>query len=199
MKRLSFTVSLSVPLVCYTAGVCLALKWRRLRYGYPFRLIPLTRGKYAIVDPEDYEELAKYNWFACIGGAGFYAIRMVKAAGGRSRQKRVAMHRVIMHAPEWLYVDHINGNGLDNRKANLRIATPAQNCQNRGKYLAGTVSRFKGVMCRGKNPSWGASIKANSKEIWLGTFRSEIEAAKAYDRAAKKYHGEFARLNFPAE
>jgi hypothetical protein len=197
MKKLSFTMSVMVPMVCYRVTVRVALIWRKLRYGYPFRLIPLTRGKYAIVDPEDYEALARYNWYTCTGGGTFYAIRMAKATGSKRRQKRVAMHRVVMRAPDELYVDHINGNGLDNRKANLRLATPAQNCQNRGKYLVGAVSRFKGVMRRPYKRSWGASISANNKDIWLGTFRSEIEAAKAYDRAAIKYHGEFASLNFP--
>ncbi|MGD0572653.1 MAG: AP2/ERF family transcription factor [Sedimentisphaerales bacterium] len=101
--------------------------------------------------------------------------------------------------PPGLLVDHFNRNGLDNRRANLRLATRAQNSCNTKKQK-GCSSKFKGVCFhknrKGPNP-WDAYIDVNNRRINLGCFPTEISAARAYDSAAKKYHGEFARLNFP--
>jgi len=106
------------------------------------------------------------------------------------------MHRKILKAPDSFIVDHINHNGLDNRKANLRLATHSQSACNRRKSSAKTWSKYKGVSWRISDKRWSAAIGINNRAKWLGLFTDEISAAKAYDAAARKYHGEFASLNF---
>lgn len=160
------------------------------------RLIPLTRGKFAIVDAEDYLRLSQYTWFAEGTGNNIYAVRK---ENGRS----IKMHREIMNAPNHLVVDHIDHNGLYNRKRNLRLCTFAENCRNlKGRSIQygrnkRKSSKYKGVHWHKKSQKWAAAITFNNKTHHLGYFIDEIEAAKAYDRAAKKYHGDFASLNFP--
>ncbi len=102
-----------------------------------------------------------------------------------------------MKAPRGFVVDHINFNGLDNRKANLRIITQAQNVCHRRKIARQTVSQYKGIYWEKNGQRWRARIVLNRKNIYLGGYKDEFEAAKAYDKGAKKYHGEFATLNFP--
>jgi hypothetical protein len=168
------------------------LLYRRLRYGYAFCRIPLTQGKYAIVDPDDYFRLSKFKWYVVFGGSTYYAVRTIFIDGKRHR---LPMHRAILKVADSLVVDHINHNGLDNRKANLRIATVAQNAWNaerpRGR------SGYKGVSFDKRTGLWRVFIAYNGKRKQLGSFHDKREAAKAYDRAAKKYHGQFASLNFP--
>jgi hypothetical protein len=170
------------------------LLYRRARYGYPFRRIPLTQGKYAIVDPEDFERLNKHKWYASKWGNTFYAVR---CAGPRNKTKYIRMHREIMRPPDHLVIDHINHKGLDNRKANLRNATRAQNNYNRVAIKRkGATSKYKGVAWKKEKKKWRAHIYFNGEGIFLGYFKDEIQAAKAYDKAAKKYYGQFAYLNF---
>lgn len=107
------------------------------------------------------------------------------------------MHREVAHTPDGMMCDHINGRTLDNRKANLRSATALQNTWNSRKHSQSCSSKYKGVWFHKSIQKWTAMIKARSKRIHLGTFENEIEAAKAYDKAAKKYYGQFAYLNFP--
>ena len=109
------------------------------------------------------------------------------------------MHRRIMNAPDNLVVDHINYNGLDNRKANLRLATRRQNSLHVIRTMNPGSSKYKGVSWHTYKKRWGAQITTYGKTYHLGYFKDEIQAAKTYDEAARKYHGEFAALNFPSQ
>lgn len=157
------------------------------------KLIPLSQGKHAIVDDEDYAQLSTVKWSAMNTDGLSYAIRHVAQASGKKRG--VLMHRVIMKAPDGIEIDHINGNGLDNRKANLRFCNHSQNVRNR--HQVSGRSQFKGVSWYGRDRKWYAHIRFSGKRYHLGVFEDEVDAALVYDRAAVKYHGEFARLNFP--
>lgn len=154
-----------------------------------YGLIPLTQGKFAIVDAEDYDWLSQYKWCAAKNRGTFHAHR-------GSNGKTVLMHRVIMRAPKGVICDHRNHNGLDNRKSNLRFCTPAQNQYNK-RPKKGCTSRYKGVVWRNDSKKWRAQIGYHRKRIRLGNFGNEIEAAMAYDKKAKELFGEFAYLNFP--
>jgi hypothetical protein len=170
--------------------------YRQLKFGYTYRKIYLDEGKWTILDQQDYCRFAGFKW--CIGGYKdkYYAVRgqIIDPAD----IKIVRLHRLIMNAPDGLLVDHKNGDGLDNRRSNLRLATHSQNQCNKRKK-ANTSSRFSGVYWDKAKRKWVARTKYQGKSIWLGVFDSEIDAARAYDAAAKKYYGEFARLNFPEE
>ncbi len=174
--------------------VALLLLYRRARYGYAFRRIPLTQGKYAIVDQDDFERLNKHKWYAVKSTNTFYA-RRTRRAG--KKYIAIRMHRQILHPPGHLFVDHINHNGLDNRKANLRPATCAQNSYNRIRFIKSKSSKYTGVSWQKQSKKWMVQIRYKGRRIFLGLLEDEIQAAKAYDKAAKIYHGEFASLNFP--
>jgi len=175
--------------------VQLALLYRRLRYGYAFRRIPLTQGKYAIVDPDDFERLNRYKWYAVNMRHTFYAQRGISIG---DKRVLIMMHREILKVADGKFADHINHNGLDNRNANLRPATRAENSRNRRKWSKRKCySRFKGVCWHKRKEKWSAQIWFNGNMKFIGYFDDEVEAGKAYDEAAKKYHAEFAVLNFP--
>jgi hypothetical protein len=157
--------------------------------------IPLTRGHFAKVDPEDYGWLAQFRWHYVRTGRTFYAVRSCYHGG---RGCKVWMHREIMGTPRGMVCDHVNHNGQDNRRGNLRNCTAAENDLNRRHYRNGR-SRYKGVWwCKGLQ-MWGAEIQAGGREEFLGYFVREVEAARAYDGAARRLHGAFACLNFPEE
>lgn len=148
--------------------------------------IPLSGGRVdlkvrtVLIDAADHDLVAAYSWSWSAGYARCWRLGM-------------AMHRLIMDPGPGLVVDHINGDGLDNRRVNLRLATRSQNQMNRRSHIGSR--RIKGVSCTGAR--WRAQIMVRGETHKLGIFDSEEEAGRAYDVAARALHGEFARLNFP--
>ena len=175
--------------------------WQKCENFYPSRsanpdndrprIIPLTRGQFTVVDAEDYLWLSQYQWFAEGTAGHFYAVRK---ENGRS----IKMHRQIMNAPDHLVVDHIDHDGLNNRRENLRICTFAENCRNL-RASRHKSSKYKGVHWHKRNHKWAVQVTCDHKRNHLGYFGDEIDAAKAYDRAALELFGEFASLNLPEE
>ena len=162
------------------------------------KLIPLTQGKFAIVDNEDYIYLSKLKWHIQKVKGLIYAKNCVYLGGGRNNQRseNTFMHRLIMGASKGQQIDHINGNGLDNRKCNLRFCTQMGNNRN-ARCRTPKSSKFKGVCVQNRiKKPWQASITVDYKQRWLGSYATQEEAAKAYDAAARKYYGEFACPNF---
>jgi hypothetical protein len=155
------------------------------------RKIPLTQGKFALVDDEDYGYLIQWRWqyYLTKGSSTGYASRGVQKDNVR---KIIKMHRVILREINDLHIDHINGNGLDNRKSNLRYATRAQN---RSNSMSNNKNGFKGVtkkIGRVSKP-YCAQIRSNGKQYNLGYFKTPKEAHEAYKKAAIELHGEFAK------
>jgi len=169
------------------------------------KTVTLTRGKVALVDSEDYDRvIAQGKWNASAPRRSgvheyWYAWTMIRVSGPGEPRKRknVGMHRFILSAPDGVVVDHANGDGLDNRRANIRLCTRAQNNQNRRKraratsqFLGVSFHKFSAQMCRAN--VWAAEIRGDH----LGLFATEEDAARAYDAAARQLYGEFAHLNF---
>lgn len=150
--------------------------------------IPLTKGYKALVSESDYRHLMGMKWHAHVSSHGF-----VYARNGDG----TAMHVYLLKPPRGMLVDHINGDKLDNRRENLRLATSEENSRNVQK-VSGRSSRYKGVAWDAARKKWKAQIQAEGKQKTLGRFDSEEEAARVYDAAAKAAFGEFAFLNFPS-
>lgn len=160
------------------------------------REIQLTKGYVALVDDVDFWLVSQFNWRPTKSPKGrtYYA---VADSGGQ----RFRMHRLILGSPRRdLEVDHRDGNGLNNCRSNLRLATHNQNTFNTRAHVD-SVSRFKGVWFNKntKGKAWAAEIFCRGRKHWIGSFSTEIEAAMAYDSKARELHGEFASLNFPSE
>lgn len=156
------------------------------------RRIPLTQGKVALVDDADFAEVIKFTWYARRGGRSYYAARTGFRDGKRVN---IHLHREIFGGVGRL--DHINGDGLDNRRENLRLASPLENSRNCRKRL-GCSSQYKGVSFHKKTGRWQARIRVNQL-IALGLYQTEEAAARAYDLSASILFGEFAALNFPPD
>lgn len=156
------------------------------------KLIPLTHGKFAKVDDDDYERLMQWKWRWSPNG---YAIR----TGGKGRKNRtwIGMHNEVLSVPEGTLPDHKDGDGLNNQKDNLRPATNSQNQAN-AKISSRNKSGYKGVSWHSEGKCWVAKIRADDKQHHLGLFLDPKDAALAYDEAARRLFGEFARTNFPA-
>ena len=160
--------------------------------------IAVFGGLVAVVDDSDVILVSGLNWSGKRKDRTIYARTRMRGSGTR-RWQHVLMHQLIMPAVDGLEPDHINGNGLDNRRSNLRLATRSQNMSNAAKYRTrdgmAPTSSFKGVWRGHTCKRWCATISPKGKRINLGRFASERDAALAYNEAAKEYFGEFARLN----
>lgn len=151
------------------------------------KFIELTRNKVSIIDEEDFIKVSQYKWHTCMTGSRMYAQTRIDG-------KRIYMHHFILPKKDYVEIDHVNCNGLDNRKENLRYATSQQNKRNREKGKNNT-SGFKGVSFRKDRNKWRAHITIDYKYRHLGHYDTAIEAAVAYNQAALKFFGEYANLN----
>lgn len=147
--------------------------------------IQLTQNKYVLVDDEDYIKLNQYNWHVCKGKSTYYAIRR-----SCKLKKTIYMHRVIMNPPNNLNIDHINHNGLDNRKENLRMCNQSQNLGN-SRISKHNTSGMKGVCWDKRNKKWIVRIKIYGKNKHLGRFKDKNSAKNVYEKAAKQHFGSF--------
>ena len=157
--------------------------------------IPLTQGKFAQIDEEDFGLVSRFKWCARRSSSGrtYYALHNVCKDGVT---RTLLMHRVILGLPDSFEGDHIDGDGLNNTRVNLRVATTSQNHCNSGKRSHNT-SGYKGVSWEKSRGLWAAEARMDGRRIRCGRFATAEEAARAYDRAARELQGDFARLNFP--
>lgn len=158
------------------------------------KTLTLTRGLVALIDDGDFDRVRQIEWYASKPNGKrttIYARSKTKVNG-----QYTSLHRFVMEAPGNLCVDHINGDGLDCRRSNMRLATTSQNLHNRGP-LASNTSGYKGVTKQ--DSRWAVFIRHNGEPIYLGRFKGKVEAAKAYDAKARELYGEFAYQNFPKQ
>lgn len=163
---------------------------------------PLSRGKVALIDDEDGERVMAYKWTVQAhvrrGKTIYYAHRNLARQGRKGAQKSILLHRFILNAPDDMQVDHVNSDGLDNRRANLRLATSSQNCCNRTRH-PNNKTGFTGVYWHNRLKTFCVQVRYEGATYSLSGFDMAEDAARARDALAKRYHGEFARLNFPTE
>lgn len=160
--------------------------------------VPLSQGREALIDLDDWSLVRGRKWHAIksrVVGL-FYAVTNSPRADGR--RTMIQMHRVILSATSGDVVDHINSDGLDNRRDNIRICSSAENARN-SRMPRNNTSGFKGVSFHRATGKFSASIGKENRQIHIGLFPTAEEAARAYDKAARELHGEFARLNFPED
>lgn len=155
------------------------------------RQISLNQGLVTLVDDEDFERFGGFKWTVKPSSFTWYARRWVRCGGDR---EMVKLHRLILGAPLGIEVDHKDGDGLNNTRANLRLCSNSQNQWNQRVRPIGT-SRFKGVSWHRQTQKWRAQIRKYGKKYWLGHFADEEEAALAYNKAALELFGAFAHLN----
>lgn len=158
-----------------------------------FVKVPLSRGKVALIDPEDAARVLRHRWTASYGKAGWKAY-FSHSINGKTHS--VYLHQLVMGHRKGLMIDHRNGNGLDCRKRNLRFCTNSQNSQNR-RRKKNNQTGYKGIFLIKETGMWVAEIVVNGVRHRLGRYRSSEEAAHVYDDAARRLHGDFAALNFP--
>lgn len=177
--------------------------WPNLVRGPTVKTVPLhgkkAAGRVALVDDVDYELVSRYRWhvreatYPGLRSNGPYAQTNVPISESPRRYKSLGMHTLLTG---WLRVDHVDHDGLNNQRANLRPATPGQNNANRRPRIYGS-SPFKGVYWYKAGHVWRARFRGDGKEYHLGQFATEEEAARAYDAVARATWGEYAYLNFP--
>jgi HNH endonuclease len=161
------------------------------------KIIGLTQGFCTCVDDDDYDYLIQYSWQIIQSRTdGRVYARHNFWSKKDKRPKSILMHHVILKQKSHKDVDHINGDGLDNRKQNLRFISRTQNNYNSQKRVNAT-SKYKGVSWRKDREKWRAVATINGANKYLGLFNNEITAAAAYDSAAVEHFGEYARFNFP--
>lgn len=155
--------------------------------------IELSKGYVALVDDEDFEYLNVFSWYT----QTFPHTEIMYASRTQTKpiRKCIKMHRLILNPLENEMVDHIDGNGLNNQKSNLRLVNNQRNLQNSKPYKNKKYSNYKGVGYDLKRKKFRANIRVNKVLIYLGRFETELEAAEAYNKAALKYFGEYSRIN----
>lgn len=164
----------------------------RIRVEGDVAYVSLTKGYEALIDSADVPLVSKFNWCASVCRSTVYAVRGTRRGEKGYPARNICMHRVIANTPEGFETDHINGNGLDNRRCNLRSTSRAQNSVNTG-IKKNNTSGYKGVDWSKTRKKWRARIRVNGERVGLGYYDSPEEAGAAYDEAARIYHGEFAR------
>lgn len=205
---MKITFSVKIPVFIERVVLFFLLRWRKRYYGIAFRRIKLTKGKYALVSPEDYGRIGRYDWVV-------YEKENQHCYAARLADVIVPMHREVMmdslfdsvqqESPQAAQskagkvVHHIDGEGLNNTRENLQIVTAAENHRYYRKRKMSTSSKYKGVSLEKGTGKWRARIIYEGQYEHLGYFETEEEAGRAYDMAIKKYHGEYAVLNFEAK
>ena len=157
--------------------------------------IPLTHGKFALVDDEDFAMLNQWVWHVRGQKNVLYAARSGRVSEG---EKYFQMHEMLIERKAGMVIDHINGDGLDNRKSNLRLCTNQENTRNRGANKNNKIG-YKGVSFLNKFQKYLAQISVRRRNYYLGLHEDPAEAARAYDAKARELFGDFAYLNFPKE
>lgn len=153
------------------------------------KLVDVGHEMHALVDDEDFQNVSRYRWWLARRHRNFYAMGIVSG-------QRVYLHRFIMSPPEGMVVDHMNRNGLDCRRSNMRITSKTKNAQNT-RHRSHNTSGFRGVYFCKQTGRWRAEIRCNGKVKKLGRYHDKVHAARVYDVNAVELHGEFATLNFP--